>query len=250
MAEGFNVEAYLRDGIAHVDTEIDALNAQITQLADAKQGLQGALDAHLAHGKPKLPAAKRAAKPKPEPRVKVTERWVRDGILSLAVQLTADPEFVRNGVSEHVRRDLLPGYFRASDLALRMGVAVDSPRRILQGLAKRGMLESKRWRGGSQYRYIDPRTVDPKTGPKPVATDVVAGVDAVAGTGRQMRSGSAEIDSLLKDARQAGAVVSKDGSGHMLIQRDGKSLRIPSTPSTQGSARTARSMVEKFLAGE
>src|ERR1700757_1159220 len=91
MAEGFNVEAYLRDGIAHVDTEIDALNAQITQLADAKQGLQGALDAHLAHGKPKRPAARRPAKPKPEPRVKVTERWVRDEILSLAVQLIADP---------------------------------------------------------------------------------------------------------------------------------------------------------------
>lgn len=69
---------------------------------------------------------------------------------------------------------------------------------------------------------------------------------AVAGSGRTKMSGRKDVDRIARAAAKQGATVEKLGNDHIRMTKDGKSVKMASTPRGSGMGRTKKELLDEL----
>lgn len=148
-------------------------------------------------------------------RGKITEDSVRDAIIKL----------IKNPLAEFGHHHKLAnGFFTSSQIAQMLGVTENRRiRDILKKFYEKGMLETKPYKRGFQYRYIDINHLpsykipDPLLGQQKIARSV-----PIPGTGKNNTViRNKDVEKMVAQAKSEGFSVERLGSDHLRISRNG-----------------------------
>lgn len=154
---------------------------------------------------------KRRKRSRQTSRAIITENSVRDAIIDLVKNPA--PNF---SGSAH---ELHQGYFVCSQIGKRMGVTPNQKiNQIVNKFEEKGLLESREYKSGKQYKYIKPVDSGPiiknysaGTVP-PEISNPIPGINNNGITTRDK-----DIEKLLKTAQNQNFVITRLGSGHIRI---------------------------------
>lgn len=193
------------------------LNNSITELYSKRKSLQREIDridaavlsinSILSHYNNKI-ETKTNFKKKSRNSKKVSEESVRDAIISI---IKSPPEGNKTYKPA-------PGYFTSSYIIDRLGIKFFPVNLlpILEKFVDKGMLESKPYKRGKQYRYIQPINIPIKQLDNIVSKPILS--DPVSGTGNNAnRFRDKDIEKLVNKAKTQGFIISHTGSGHIRV---------------------------------
>lgn len=168
-------------------------------------------------------------KSKSNRRALITENSVRDGII----------EWVKNpiNVNNSGMHGCAPGYFTSSNIANVIGVSKSSGSTISKFLEKfelKGIVESKVYKNGKQYKYISPTVTGPgkefeqsKAIAPPTNISASAPIPGTGKNGLTLRN--KDIEKLVNKAVSEGFTAERLGSDHLRISKSGKIATISTT---------------------
>lgn len=172
---------------------------------------------------------------------RVSEKDIRDAV----IRVGKNPP-----IAGHFLED---GFFTISHICSELLVhkTNQAVRKALKKFANKGMLETKPYKNGEQYRYLDPATTGPGRAAKidistPISTGVTRPIsDPVPGTSnKQVHTSDKDVEQFLRSAQRQGYTVTHMGSGHKKVSNgSGPSIVVSGTHT--GSA----AIVKKELKG-
>jgi hypothetical protein len=162
---------------------------------------------------------KRRSRPK-----KITESMVRDAVIYIT----------KNPVDRKNRFPVDEGFFTQTHIRefLELTRYSQEIKTFLEKMVGNGILESRDYKNGKQYRYIKPEnTVLPGTLLSPSSLKKSTYAEPVPGTGNRYHTiRNIDVKKMVKTAQEQGFIVERNGSDHLVvIGGDGKRISISTT---------------------
>lgn len=216
----------LNKSIVELRKKSASLFKEIEDIGNAIKSIENLLleepQAHTIKNKPS------EKKKKSRYKSKISEISIRDSIIDI----------YKNPLVENRRFPLDVGFFTSTTIKENLNVSDGAPvmriKEVLENFENKGILESKKYKTGKQYRYIPPAV----TGPgkefehsKVVAeSDNISAVPPVPGTGKNgLTLRNKDIEKLVNKAVSEGFTAERLGSDHLRISKNGKIATISTT---------------------
>lgn len=138
-------------------------------------------------------------------------------------------------------------WWTVSELAENFGVPTSTARGHIRQMAQAGVIEARGKTSDRAFRYAPPPNNAPDERPRGEEQVVATVPRGPAPTGKRPRAARKDVEALLSEAENAGAAISRAGSGHFKIKtREGKTMTVPSTPSDHRSLDNARAQMRRI----
>lgn len=139
--------------------------------------------------------------------------------------------------------------FTEDEAAEELGAAKAKLHRQLATWLDEGRVACTRRGRQTIYAWLAPDadgTARPRHAAPENVTQFVERGGTVAGSGRVKMSGRKDVDQIARAAAKGGATVTKLGNGHIEMTKDGKRVRMSSTPRASGMSKTKKDLQDQL----
>jgi hypothetical protein len=211
----FNYTQLTQNYLAELEKRKVLCQEEIEELNVAITSARSLLGVKLAEKPRNVPKESKKTK-------KITERMVRDAVIYIS----------KNPVDRKNRFPVEEGFFTQSHINEFMGVFRYNPsvKAILDKMVSKGILETRKYKNGLQYRYIKPDAATSVAVKEVKKYKQENRSQPIPRTGNNYHTiRNKDIEKAIKSAESQGFIISRLGSDHIRVSKEGKFTTISTT---------------------